>query len=41
VWLPVIDCAEEPRLNHVVEAIRSGVLNYLKLPLEASTSLPA
>lgn len=32
-WLPVIATAEEPRPGRVVEAIKSGVLDYLSLPL--------
>jgi FixJ family two-component response regulator len=35
IWLPVIVCAEEPQLDRAVEAIKSGVLDYLQLPLEA------
>jgi FixJ family two-component response regulator len=35
VWLPVVVCAEEPQIERVVEAIKSGALDYLQLPLEA------
>ncbi|MBO0749911.1 MAG: hypothetical protein J2O44_05730, partial [Porphyrobacter sp.] len=35
VWLPVIVCAEEPQIERVVAAIKSGALDYLQLPLEA------
>jgi len=34
VWLPVVVCAEEPKLDRVIEAIKSGALDYLQLPLE-------
>jgi FixJ family two-component response regulator len=34
IWLPVIVCAEEPQLELVVKAIKSGSLDYLQLPLE-------
>ena len=35
IWLPVIVCAEDPQLERVVGAIKSGALDYLQLPLEA------
>ncbi len=35
VWLPVIVCAEDPQIERVVGAIKSGALDYLQLPLEA------
>lgn len=35
VWLPVVVCAEEPRIGRVVAAIKGGALDYLQLPLEA------
>lgn len=35
VWLPMIVCAEEPEIERVVDAIKSGALDYLQLPLEA------
>ena len=35
VWLAVIVCAEEPEIERVVNAIKSGALDYLQLPLEA------
>jgi FixJ family two-component response regulator len=34
IWLPVIVCAEDPALELVVGAIKSGALDYLLLPLE-------
>jgi FixJ family two-component response regulator len=34
VWLPLIVCAEEPRIENVVAAIKNGALDYLELPLE-------
>lgn len=34
VWRPVIVCAENPRIERVVDAIKSGALDYLELPLE-------
>lgn len=33
VWLPVVATSEDPRPRRVVEAIRGGVLDYLRLPL--------
>ncbi len=35
VWLPVIVCAQAPRIESIVAAIKSGALDYLYLPLEA------
>jgi len=32
-WIPVIATSQEPRPTHVVEAIKAGVLDYMKLPL--------
>src|SRR6478735_11022490 len=34
IWLPLIVCSEEPQLERVVGAIKSGALDYLQLPLE-------
>jgi FixJ family two-component response regulator len=33
-WLPVIVCAEDPRIEDIVEAVKGGALDYLALPLE-------
>lgn len=33
-WMPLIVCAEEPRIEQVVAAIKSGALDYLALPLD-------
>jgi two-component system, LuxR family, response regulator FixJ len=35
VWMPLIVCAEEPQIEQVVTAIKTGALDYLQLPLEA------
>jgi len=35
VWVPLIVCAENPQIEHVVNAIKDGALDYLQLPLEA------
>jgi FixJ family two-component response regulator len=35
IWAPLIVCDEEPRIERVVAAIKSGALDYLGLPLEA------
>jgi FixJ family two-component response regulator len=35
IWTPLIVCDEEPRIERVVAAIKSGALDYLGLPLEA------
>ena len=35
IWAPLIVCDEEPRIERVVAAIKSGALDYLRLPLEA------
>jgi two-component system response regulator FixJ len=35
VWVPLIVCAENPQIEHVVDAIKDGALDYLQLPLEA------
>jgi len=35
VWVPLIVSAENPRIEHVVSAIKDGALDYLQLPLEA------
>jgi two-component system response regulator FixJ len=34
VWLPLIVCAFEPKIDCVVGAIKGGALDYLQLPLE-------
>ena len=34
LWLPVVICAPDPRLDQVVEAIKQGALDYLQLPLD-------
>jgi FixJ family two-component response regulator len=33
IWLPVVVTSEDPRPRRVVEAIRGGALDYLRLPL--------
>lgn len=33
VWLPVVATSEDPRPRRVVEAIRDGALDYLRIPL--------
>jgi two-component system response regulator FixJ len=35
MWLPLVVCSDDPRTERVVEAIKSGALDYLQLPLEA------
>lgn len=35
IWMPLIVCDEEPRIERVVDAIKNGALDYLQLPLEA------
>jgi FixJ family two-component response regulator len=34
IWVPLIVCDEEPRIERVVDAIKNGALDYLQLPLE-------
>ena len=34
VWLPVVIAAREPPIGRIVEAIKAGALDYLRLPLE-------
>jgi FixJ family two-component response regulator len=34
IWVPLIVCDEEPRIERVVAAIKGGALDYLQLPLE-------
>lgn len=34
IWLPLVVMAEEPAVEQVVSAIKSGALDYLRLPLE-------
>ena len=35
IWVPLIVCNEEPKVECVVSAIKGGALDYLELPLEA------
>jgi FixJ family two-component response regulator len=35
LWVPLIVCEEEPRIERVVAAIKGGALDDLQLPLEA------
>ena len=35
LWLPVVASADDPRPTRVVQAIRAGALDYLRLPLQA------
>ena len=34
VWLPVVITAPDPPIDRIVEAIKAGALDYLRLPLE-------
>lgn len=36
IWLPVIVCAEDPQLERVVGAIKSGALDFIEKPFRGS-----